>query len=199
MKKPGLASRNTALKKLLIPRCFGSCPNFTSKTRACVLLLDSSVAWFLFLFSLFQTLPVILKMICAAGLSLNRTTLTGNANKEELLLLLQVHLVDKEIPVRLRQSIVRHRQFKVSLHDSKIFISFFVNNIYLTIILRGRTVCDVIDNQRNAQRRVGYNHFISSKPENNNCFLKICRISNSSMLILFLSKTELNSFTTKNR
>ena len=109
MKKPGLASRNTALKKLLIPRCFGSCPNFTSKTRACVLLLDSSVAWFLFLFSLFQTLPVILKMICAAGLSLNRTTLTGNANKEELLLLLQVHLVDKEIPVRLRQSIVRHR------------------------------------------------------------------------------------------
>ncbi|KAK2559530.1 Trypsin-1, partial [Acropora cervicornis] len=47
------------------------------------------------------TLPVILKMICAAGLSLNPTTLTGNANKEELLLLLQVHLVDKEIPIAL--------------------------------------------------------------------------------------------------
>ena len=99
-------------------------------------------------FFLFQTLPVILKTICAAGLSLNRTTLTGNANKVELLLLLQVHLVDKEIPVRLRQSIARHRSFQVSLHDSKIFISFFVTYIYLTIILRGRTVCDVIDDQR---------------------------------------------------
>ena len=95
-----------------------------------MLRLDSSVSWFLFLFCLFQTLPVILKMICAAGLSLNRTTLTGNANKEELLLLLQVHLVDKEIPVRLRQSIVRHRSFQVSLHDSKIFISLFYLYIF---------------------------------------------------------------------
>ena len=93
---------------------------------------------------------MILKKICAAGLSLNRTTLTGNANKEELLLLLQVHLVDKEIPVRLLQSIVRLRSFQVSLHDSKLFISFFVTYIYLTINLRGRTVCDVIDNQRGA-------------------------------------------------
>ena len=69
---------------------------------------------------------MILKKICAAGLSLNRTTLTGNANKEELFLLLQVHLVDKEIPVRLRQSIVRHRSFKVSLHDSKIIMLFLL-------------------------------------------------------------------------
>ena len=93
---------------------------------------------------------MILKKICAAGLSLNPTTLTGNANKEELLLLLQVHLVDKEIPVRLRQSIARHRSFQVSLHDSKIFISFVVTYIYLTTILRGRTVCEVIYNQRGA-------------------------------------------------
>ena len=52
-----------------------------------------------FLFLFFQTHPAILKTTCATGLSQNRTTLTGNANKEELLLLLQVHLVDKEIPV----------------------------------------------------------------------------------------------------
>ena len=183
-------------KITFIPHCFSSCPNFTSKTHACVLRLDSSVSWFLFLFFLFQTLPVILKTICAAGLSLNRTTLTGNANKEELLLFLQVHRVDKEIPVRLRQSFVRHRQF-LYMTQNDYFV--FVTYVYLIIILRGRTGCDVIDNQRGAQRRVGYNHFISSKPEYNNCFLKNCSISNSSMLILFLSKTEINSFRTKNR
>ena len=34
--------------------------------------------------------------------------------------------------------------------------------IYLTIILRGRAGYQMIDNQRGAQRRVGYNHLISS-------------------------------------
>ena len=37
--------------------------------------------------------------------------------------------------------------------------------VYLTIILRGRAGYRMIDNQRGAQRRVGYNHLISSKPE----------------------------------
>ena len=30
----------------------------------------------------------------------------------------------------------------------------------------------MIDSQRGAQRQVGYNHFISNKPEWNNCFIK---------------------------
>ena len=31
---------------------------------------------------------------------------------------------------------------------------------------------ELIDNQRGAQRRVGYNHLISNKREWNNCFIK---------------------------
>ena len=36
---------------------------------------------------------------------------------------------------------------------------------YLTIILRERTGYEMIYNQRGATRLVGYDHFISSKPE----------------------------------
>ena len=48
----------------------------------------------------------------------------------------------------------------------------WVINIYLTIILRGRAGYEMIYNQRGAKRRVGYDHFISSEPEENNCFIK---------------------------
>ena len=44
--------------------------------------------------------------------------------------------------------------------------------IYLTIIPRGRVGYEMIDSQRGAERRVGYNHLISNKPEWNNCFIK---------------------------
>ena len=30
----------------------------------------------------------------------------------------------------------------------------------------------MINSQRGAKRRVGYNHLISNKPEQNNCFIK---------------------------
>ena len=43
---------------------------------------------------------------------------------------------------------------------------------YLTIILRARVGYDMIDSQRDAHRRVGYNHLISNKREWNNCFIK---------------------------
>ena len=38
-------------------------------------------------------------------------------------------------------------------------------NIYLRIILRGRAGYEMIYNQLGATRLVGYDHFISSKPE----------------------------------
>ena len=44
--------------------------------------------------------------------------------------------------------------------------------IYLTIIPRARVGYEVIDSQRGAKRRVGYNHLISNKCEWNNCFIK---------------------------
>ena len=44
--------------------------------------------------------------------------------------------------------------------------------IYLTIIPRGRFGYEMIDSQRGALRRVGYNHLISNKREWNNCFIK---------------------------
>ena len=47
-----------------------------------------------------------------------------------------------------------------------------VLQIYLTIIPRARVGYEVIDSQRGAQRRVGYNHLISNKREWNNCFIK---------------------------
>ena len=43
---------------------------------------------------------------------------------------------------------------------------------YLTIILRARVGYEVIDSQRGALRRVGYNHLISNKCEWSNCFIK---------------------------
>ena len=43
---------------------------------------------------------------------------------------------------------------------------------YLTITPQARVVYDMIDSQRGAWRRVGYNHLISSKREWNNCFTK---------------------------
>ena len=44
----------------------------------------------------------------------------------------------------------------------RIYIYIF---IYLAIIPRGRAGYEMIYNQRGAYRRVGYDHFISSKPE----------------------------------
>ena len=44
--------------------------------------------------------------------------------------------------------------------------------IYLTIIPRGRVGYEMIESQRGAQRRVGYNHLICNKREWNNCFIK---------------------------
>ena len=46
------------------------------------------------------------------------------------------------------------------------------NVLYLTIIPRARVGYEVIDNQRGAKRRVGYNHLISNKREWNNCVIK---------------------------
>ena len=47
-----------------------------------------------------------------------------------------------------------------------------VSYLYLTIIPRARVGYEVIDSQRGAKRRVGYNHLISNKREWNNCFIK---------------------------
>ena len=44
--------------------------------------------------------------------------------------------------------------------------------VYLTIIPRARVGYDVIDSQRGAKLRVGYNYLISNKREWNNCFIK---------------------------
>ena len=44
--------------------------------------------------------------------------------------------------------------------------------VYLTIIPRARVGYEMIDSQRGAKRRVGYNHLISNKREWNNCFIK---------------------------
>jgi len=44
--------------------------------------------------------------------------------------------------------------------------------VHLTIILRGCAGYQIIDSQRGAKRRNGYNHLISSKPESNNSFNK---------------------------
>ena len=46
------------------------------------------------------------------------------------------------------------------------------NYVYLTIIPRARVGYEMIDSQRGAKRRVGYNHLISNKREWNNCFIK---------------------------
>ena len=49
----------------------------------------------------------------------------------------------------------------------------------LTIIPRACVGYEVIDSQRGAKRRVGYNHLISNKREWNNCFIK----NNQEMLL----------------
>ena len=51
--------------------------------------------------------------------------------------------------------------------------------VYLTIIPRARVGYEMIDSQRGALRRVGYNHLISNKREWNNCFIK----NNQEMLL----------------
>ena len=43
---------------------------------------------------------------------------------------------------------------------------------FLTIITRARVGYEVIDSQRGAKRRVGYNHLIFNKRDWNNCFIK---------------------------
>ena len=50
--------------------------------------------------------------------------------------------------------------------------TFIIRGVYLTIIPRGRVGYEMIDSQRGALRRVGYNHLISNKREGNNCFIK---------------------------
>ena len=52
------------------------------------------------------------------------------------------------------------------------FFSFYMTFIYLTIIRRARVGYEMIDSQRGATRRVGYNHLISNKRKWNNCFIK---------------------------
>ena len=49
-------------------------------------------------------------------------------------------------------------------------ITYFLLN--LTIIPRVRVGYEMIDSQRGAYRRVGFNHLISNKREWNNCFIK---------------------------
>ena len=44
--------------------------------------------------------------------------------------------------------------------------------LYLTIIQRACIGYEMIDSQRGAQRRVGYNHLIYNEREWNNCFIK---------------------------
>ena len=44
--------------------------------------------------------------------------------------------------------------------------------VYWTIIPWARVGYEMIDSQRGAKRRVGYNHLISNKREWNNCFIK---------------------------
>ena len=51
------------------------------------------------------------------------------------------------------------------------YITCYVT-LYLTIIPRGHVGYEMIDSQRGAKRRVGYNHLISNKREWNNCFIK---------------------------
>ena len=48
----------------------------------------------------------------------------------------------------------------------------YLSYVYLTIIPRGRVGYEMVNSQRGARRRVGYNHLISNKREWNNCFIK---------------------------
>ena len=59
----------------------------------------------------------------------------------------------------------------VPLLVGRVSVSIIVAN-YSTIIPWARVGYEMIDSQRGAQRRVGYNHLISNKREWNNCFIK---------------------------
>ena len=59
-------------------------------------------------------------------------------------------------------------------------------SVYLTIIPRGRVGYEMIESQRGAQRRVGYNHLISNKREWNNCFIKKVHKFSLNLLLLLL-------------
>ena len=61
------------------------------------------------------------------------------------------------------------RKFSLGSH---VVVSKYHIVIGLTIIPRVRVGYEMIDSQRGAQRRVGYNHLISNKREWNNCFIK---------------------------
>ena len=59
---------------------------------------------------------------------------------------------------------------------------------YLTIIPRARVgYSEMIESQRGAERRVGYNHLISNKREWNNCFTK-----NNQEILLYQEQPEDN-------
>ena len=60
--------------------------------------------------------------------------------------------------------------------------TYHINDLtqeYLTIIPRARVGYEMIDSQRGALRRSGYNHLISNKRKWNNCFIK----NNQEMLL----------------
>ena len=60
----------------------------------------------------------------------------------------------------------------VQLHVTKMLYYIVIILLYLTIIPRARFGYEMMDGQRGAQCRVGYNHLISNKPEWNNCCIK---------------------------
>ena len=64
--------------------------------------------------------------------------------------------------------------FSPQMEATVFIIQFAVFKIeeYLTIIPQARVGYEVINSQRGAKRRVGYNHLISNKCEWNNCFIK---------------------------
>ena len=60
--------------------------------------------------------------------------------------------------------------------------TYHINDLtqeYLTIIPRARVGYEMIDSQRGALRRSGYDHLISNKRKWNNCFIK----NNQEMLL----------------
>ena len=60
----------------------------------------------------------------------------------------------------------------IQKHRWYFFPTFIQLTVYLTIIPRGRVGYEMVNSQRGAQRRVGYNYLISNKREWNNCFIK---------------------------
>ena len=63
--------------------------------------------------------------------------------------------------------------FMIFCHQNVLVLHIiYISIMYLTIIPRARVGYEMIDSQRGAKRRVGYNHLISNKREWNNCFIK---------------------------